>query len=76
MMNLINNCKINQRRKGGLPSNVKNDKNYTYGISSYFENHKTKDLVMNQNCNASMRSIMSHSDNLVEGLQQKISQKI
>ena len=55
---------------------MKNNKNYTYGISSYFENKKAKDIVVNQNCNSSMQSIMSHSDNLVEGLQKKINQKI
>ena len=34
MLKIINNGLVNQGRKGGLPSKIAGDKNFTFGIKS------------------------------------------
>ena len=34
ILKVINNGNLNKNRKGGLPSSVKNDKNFVFGIKS------------------------------------------
>ena len=77
-MKIINNGQINKLRKGSLPSYIKKNKEFTYGIRS--------DLQSNSNIEpgkfhvlkgeSQMSEIFHHSDNLKELLKMKIHQKI
>ena len=79
-MKIMNNGQINKGRKDTVPKNVKNDKNFTFGMSSNLDpqhsSSKIPGIYSSQKGASSMHSIIAHSDNLMEGIQQKIALKM
>jgi len=72
-MNIINNGRVNRLRKGGLPSSVKNNKDFVFGVSSYTEPKHPEEKTRGNN---SMHNIIGHSDNMRDDLARKINKKI
>jgi hypothetical protein len=75
-MNIINNGRLNKIRKGGIPSTVKNNKDFTFGVRSDNDNnafdHVPPGVFVTGHGSSSMHKIMSHTENLMEELQNKI----
>ena len=76
-MNIINNGRINKLRQGGLPEKVKNNKEFTFGVRSNFEEGNRDGKFTGSMAGlTTMGNVMSHSDNIMDSLQKKIDQKI
>jgi len=74
-MKIINNGQINKLRKGSLPSRLKKNKEFTYGIRSDLSNshyiEPGKFFVLKGE--TQMNDVMNHSENLREVLAKKIN---
>ena len=79
-MKIMNNGQINKNRKDTVPKKVKNDKNFTFGMRSDLDPQHSSNQIpgvySSQKGASSMHSIITHSDNLMEGIQQKIALKM
>ena len=81
-MKIINNGSINKSRKDSVPLNVKNNKDFTYGMRSDLDPQHSlgspvpPGVYTNKKGASSIHKIITHSDNIMEGLQKKIAQKI
>ena len=82
MMMIINNGQVNRMRKGSIPLSVKNNKDFTFGMrsdvmsgSDQKSHQSTPGKFQNPGAGSSMQQIISHTDNLKESLQRKISIK-
>ena len=78
----MNNGLITKGRKDSVPKKVKNDQSFTFGMRSDLDpQHSSSKSVMpgvysSQKGASSMHSIITHSDNIMEGIQQKIALKM
>jgi hypothetical protein len=78
MMRIINNGSINKNRKETVPLSVKQDKNYTFGMRSDLDPQHSAipGVYHSQKGASSVHKIITHSDNIMEGLQRKIALKM
>lgn len=82
MMQIINNGSVNKKRKDSVPLNVKNNKDFTFGMRSDLDPQHSlgspiaPGVYTSQKGASSMHKIITHSDNIMEGLQKKIAIKM
>jgi hypothetical protein len=81
MMKIVNNGSINKSRKDTVPSSIKNDHNFVFGIKSDLDPQHSSigslpGVYTSQKGASSMHKIITHSDNLMEDLQRKIAVKL
>ena len=73
-MNIINNGQINRQRKGTIPTSIKNNKDFTFGMRSDVDSNSeiSPGKYGGGKPGSSMKGIFTHTDNLKESLQKKI----
>jgi len=76
-MNIINNGQINRLRKGTIPSSIKNNKDFTFGMRSDVDSNSdiSPGKYAGGKAGSGMKGIFTHTDNLKESLQRKIDEK-
>lgn len=74
-MKIINNGSVNKNRKDTVPLSVKNNKDFTFGMRSDLDpqhslggNSVKPGVYTSQKGASSMHQIITHSDNIMEGL--------
>ena len=76
-MNIINNGQINRQRKGTIPTVIRNNKDFTFGMRSDVDSNSdiSPGKYTGGKVVSAMKGIFTHTDNLKESLQRKIDQK-
>ena len=74
MMNIINNGQINRLRKGTIPSSIKNNKDFTFGMRSDIDSNSdiSPGKYAATKGGSGMKGIFTHTDNLKDSLVKKI----
>lgn len=76
-LNIINNGRINKLRQGGLPENIRSNKEFTFGVKSNLEEGNRDGKFTGSMAGlTTMGNVMSHSENIMDSLQKKIEKKI